>query len=179
MPVILREGTEITDKHGRKRRAREGEVLADGESCAAPLQYRDSSADLRHTPGGAPADRSASEAAYAEMIERMQGAWRDAAPNPAKSSLATLITQFAQAVAAGDVSAYAIHAAIGLALAKSGWQGHDAKPGAKSAVTPARSLRADFKPVDHKAVNVVAANRGSDQAYEAMCERMRNAWKAA
>jgi hypothetical protein len=86
---------EVIDKYGRRRRARRGEVPADGETVHFPQQFMDAAAVLtqtygrQQTPRGyvrgyAVADttsaslssQQAAAEAYEERNQRLQNAWR-------------------------------------------------------------------------------------------------------
>ena len=90
---------EITDKFGRKRRARKGEVPADGETIHFPATLMDAMSRVLSDPvqsnrgihdaygspaghrpgycfGGNRQARAAAEVAYEQRRQRLQDAWR-------------------------------------------------------------------------------------------------------
>jgi hypothetical protein len=98
----MSEFIEIIDRHGRRRRARKGEVLADGERFSLPMQFMDATArevadhlaayganrvvdgfgvPAGHKPGFLYDSASAHlhdavAIAYEQRSARMRGAWR-------------------------------------------------------------------------------------------------------
>jgi hypothetical protein len=84
---------EVVDRHGRRRRYRRGEHLADGERLVTPMLFMDAAPGgfrptfsdgspdhtSPHRPGfrfGDCGHRDAAEDAYRERSQRLQNAWR-------------------------------------------------------------------------------------------------------
>ena len=112
------EAIEIIDKYGRRRRARQGEVPADGERVFFPQQFMDAAAVLaqkhgrQQPPRGfvrgyafadtTSASRSSQEAAaeaYESKCSRLSDAWRPRRADNARDDDAPLLTQDARAIA--------------------------------------------------------------------------------
>src|SRR5262245_38167151 len=115
----MTEFVEIVDRHGRRRPARRGEVLADGERFSLPMtfmdahlrdalleKYRGGDAAIRivdaagrapgHRPGcwlhHATALADAAAEAYEQMRTRLADGWRKGRPDPVRDQTSRQLT---------------------------------------------------------------------------------------